>query len=184
MNRTNTINVEIDGTLITDDIRQIRKLNYYDIICIIRTLESEIALLEIYNKTDTRYCQTLDNLLYRYLCIKSEYKHRYQDKTLEGMTTYYKETTNKVINCRCPYKYRDIKYFTWINTNVSLHVQKTFEYAQCLVCNKKLDCLEIMARESRKKERKYGLYLASELTNTNILNVLPVDLCKSVLKYI
>jgi len=184
MNKTDIISVEIDGTLITDDIRQIRKLNYYDIICIIRTLESEIALLEIYNKTDTRYCQILDNMLYRYQCIKSEYKHRYPDETLKGMTEYYKETRNKVINCKCPYKYRDIKYFNWIDTRVSLHMQKTFEYAKCLVCNKKLDCLDIMARESRKKERKYGLYLASELTNANILNVMPVDLCKSVLKYI
>jgi len=70
MNRTNTISVEIDGYTITDNIQQIRKLNYYDIICIIRTLESEIVLLEIYNKLNTKYCETLDNLLYRYLCIK------------------------------------------------------------------------------------------------------------------
>lgn len=184
MNRSEFTSVKIDETIITDNINQIRKLNYYDIICILRTLESEIVLLEIYNKTNTKYWQTIDNLLYRYLCIKSEYKHRYPDKTLEGMTTYHKEITNKAINCRCPYKYRDNKYFTWINTSVSLHMQKTFEYAQCLVCNKKLDCLEIMARESRKKERKYGLYLASELTNTNILNVMPVDLCKNVILYI
>ena len=78
-------------------------------------------------------------------------------------------------NCECPYQYR-IFHINDVFSNLITH-------SVCKCC-KKIRTIDMMKKEELVKKRKCGLYLASNMSSENVLNVLPNDISKYVVQYI
>jgi hypothetical protein len=184
----------IDNTVIPTDPTEINSLSLLDVIynSIILQVEecNEFIKNKHFNHNNANYTLKLKTLIDIYLLKILEYnpdnvkmtnrKIRDETKTLNQNYNilmnelFYKhdwvdDTEMKKHLCRCPYIYR------YISRN----------YMACWICGKENFRDDIIEKEiSRQKNINIGLYLRNDATNINILNTLPVDLSKYVVKYI
>jgi hypothetical protein len=98
-----------------------------------------------------------------------------------GVLNSYRNLLNKYregcgSNCKCPYEFRapTMPQYSSVRPPPGL---------VCLVCRKVYTIKELIQQEKLKKKLT-GLYLESEFSSENILNALPNDISKYVVKYI
>jgi hypothetical protein len=166
--------ITIDGTIIPLTFDGFHKLSLYEKYVYVKILNIErLYKRYVYNDTtsaiyinichmiDFGFDEDDDMVLENYLVNT-------RDRYYNDFCEYEK---NHVDNCKCPYQYRTF-YINGVMTN---------SYCKC--CQKRRT-IDEMKKEDFVKRRKCGLYLASDLSSENILNVLPNDISKYVIQYI
>ena len=171
--------ITIDGTTIPLTFDGFNKLSLYEKYVYVKILNIE-RLYRRYVYKDTT------STTYIYICKMIDFGHddlmvddiecakfiatedRYDNDLYE-----YKKT--HIDNCECPYQYRIF--------NINNVFANLISNSYCKCCRKKRT-IDTMKKEELVKKRKCGLYLASDLSSENVLNVLPNDISKYVVQYI
>ena len=175
--------ITIDDTIIPLTFDGFHKLNMYDKLIYLKILNTE-RLYKRYVYNDT------SSATYINICKMIDFGHdelRVEDSDDDIACAnivatedqfyidFYDYKKIHMDNCECPYQYR-IFHINDVFSNLITH-------SVCKCC-KKIRTIDMMKKEELVKKRKCGLYLASNMSSENVLNVLPNDISKYVVQYI
>ena len=173
-------------------------LSYYDIICYYNTLEIELKILLSLNSTSEAMCRRIEYIAQvrdMYLDVQDKLESS-RKRSCDYYDAYYKhkKECNTMlsfnIKCNCEFKYRIYDYEQFrsrLNDNDEfLGYEPDTILMYCGRCRKEFtlnDVIELRKKEAMSKKIN-GLYLASDISSTNILNALPNDIAKTVVHYL
>jgi hypothetical protein len=166
--------ITIDGKILPLTFDGFHKLTWYEKYIYVKILNTErLYRRYVYNdRTSDTYINICNMLDFGYDELNSDDGMDCQERYLSDLKKYQK---NHIDNCECPYQYRS--FFIYPD-NMS-----SYSDSYCRCCRKKRT-IDTMKKEELVKKRKCGLYLASDLSSENVLNVLPNDISKYVVQYI
>lgn len=168
--------ITIDGKILPLTFDGFHKLTWYEKYIYVKILNTE----RLYKRYI--YDDIISNT-YMNICIMRDFGHDqlrfldwdddmdFQERYLSDLKKYKK---THIGSCECPYQYR------------TFHINECvpgWTHSRCKCCKKKRT-IDMMKREELAKKRQFGLYLASDLSSENVLNVLPNDISKYVVQYI
>ena len=180
--------ITIDNRIIPLNFDVFHELSVYEKYVYVHILNTEriyrrYGYNDISSDTYINICKTLD-FGYDELSINSDDDMVLENHLVNTQDRYYNdldECKKNRINCKCPYEYRSF-FINFDNMNRTTYC-KFSSYSYCKCCQKK-QTFDTMKKEELVKKRKCGLYLASDLSSENVLNVLPNDISKYVVQYI
>lgn len=175
--------ITIDGTTIPLTFDIFHKLSVYEKYVYVHILNTErLYRRYVYNdRTSNTYINICNMLDFGYdeLNINSDdgmvMENHLVNTEERFYNDFYEYQKNHIDNCECPYQYRS--FFIYPDNMLS------YSDSYCRCCRKKRT-IDTMKKEELVKKRKCGLYLASDLSSENVLNVLPNDISKYVVQYI
>lgn len=180
--------ITIDNIIIPTTYRGIYNgLSYYDIICYYNTLEIELIILLSLNSTSEAMCRRIEYItqlrdMYLDVHDKLESSRKRRCDYYDAYYKYKKECNTMLsfnIKCNCEFKYR-------IYNDEFLGFEPDTILMYCGRCRKDFtlnDVIELRKKEAISKKIN-GLYLASDISSTNVLNALPNDIAKFVVQYL
>jgi hypothetical protein len=183
--------ITVNDTIIPTHINLIYKVPLYNLACYYKILKFESAYISLRHAMRAQlfngncvFSQYESNVKSTLNIYKSYFTNNDLDMLIRINETYDIENpcyfeeikTLKSSNkkCICPYKYRTIR-IGFILTEHQIQ-----RYDVCNICKNTFTRRKLINMEYK----KYGVYLASEIPNQNILSVLPNDIAKNIINYI
>jgi hypothetical protein len=165
-------------------LSNIETLSEYQLICMFKILAIESYYINIKRKIGNSIRSEGDYKKHVKMAFNIYIDYIYRDSMWLKISKDYRiNDCNYMIeienlkasgkHCDCPYKYREIK------VGLNRETRKLQRIDKCQICQKKFSM-----KYFKKEHKFYGVYLASECTDYNILNILPVDIAKNVIQYI
>jgi hypothetical protein len=161
--------ITIDDVSIPTTLNDIENLDDYEFICAKQTLRTALTYKKyIFNKQNITYFEELYN--------KYDSEEKSRCITYRDIFEMIKMQSCNIDKCKCPYKFMT-------NYLSGFYPNNKFEYSYCSYCRKNFSASDILNKFGFER-RLDALYLESELSPTNILNALPIDLAKNVIQYV